>query len=258
MISINKNKSIGKVLYIVEGVKTEPYLLDHIFGEIFDYQVETALRGRNYRKYRSKDNPLSRVFVINTEQSNTKYINDPNDYLDNLFVELITKHQFDVDNSAIYYLFDRDDHSNNNPSLIEELIKKLINARSNPGFDRQGMLLLSYPSVESFTLSNFVVNSINQSFDTGKELKRYLNTNKINQKSINEESLQFAVSELIRSLQIINNCKYNLDDFSQCNKDVFDFEEDYKKNSNVYKALSLLTISLLDLGLIEISESPIK
>ncbi len=30
-IRLNKGKSIGKVLYIVEGGKTEPYLLHRIF-----------------------------------------------------------------------------------------------------------------------------------------------------------------------------------------------------------------------------------
>ena len=42
-IGLNKNKSIGKVLFIVEGAKTEPYLLGKIFTEVFDYQMEHLL-----------------------------------------------------------------------------------------------------------------------------------------------------------------------------------------------------------------------
>lgn len=253
-ISINKNKSIGKVLYIVEGVKTKPFLLDHIFGKLFNYQVEMSLREKDYRKYRSKDNPLSRVFVINTEQSNIKYINDPNDYLDELFTELITEYSFDVDNAAIYYLFDRDDHSNTDPVLIKQLLSKLINSRNNPGFDRQGMLLLSYPAIESFTLSNFTHDSFNNVFDIGKHLKQYLNDNKINHRKIDDDTLELAVKELMSALKQINGCKFDLDDLSECNNEVFDYEEAYKSQNDVYKALSLLTISLLDLGLVEISE----
>lgn len=40
-IRLNKEKSIGKVLFIVEGGKTEPYLLHRIFCNILDYQLET-------------------------------------------------------------------------------------------------------------------------------------------------------------------------------------------------------------------------
>lgn len=251
-ININKGKSIGRVLYIVEGSKTEPLLLDHIFGKLFGYQIETSLRGKSYRKYRPKDNPFSRVFVINSEQSNIGYIDDPNDYLDALFTELITEYDFDVDNAAIYYLFDRDDKSNVDMEFIKELISKLINSRSNPGNERQGMLLLSYPSIESFTLSNFKKSSINIEFDTGKHLKQYLDANKINHSRIDEKTLKSAVNELIDALQLINECKYDLDDISECSNSVFDYEESYKQQNNVYRALSLLTISLLDLGLIEI------
>ena len=253
-ISINKSKSIGKVLYIVEGSKTEPFLLDHIFGKLLGYQIEMSLRGKNYRKYRAKDNPLSRVFVINSEQSNIMYINDPNDYLDDLFAELITEYDFDVDNSAIYYLFDRDDQSNTDTEFIKELITKLINSRSNPGYERQGMLLLSYPSVESFTLSNFMKSSINIECDTGKHFKQYLEANKINHRRIDENTLIFAVNELIDALKLINECKYDLDDISECSNSVFEYEESYKQENDVYRALSLLTISLLDLGLIDICE----
>lgn len=253
-ININKSKSIGKVLYIVEGSKTEPFLLDHIFGKLFGYQIEMSLREKSYRKYRAKDNPLSRVFVINSEQSNIRYINEPNDYLDALFIELITEYDFDVDNAAIYYLFDRDDHSNNDTELIKGLIAKLKNSRSNPGYERQGMLLLSYPSVESFTLSNFMKSSFNKEFDTGKHLKQYLDANKINHRRIDEETLIIAANELIDALQLINECRYDLDDISECSNNIFDYEESYKRQNDVYKALSLLIISLLDLGLIEICE----
>lgn len=79
-IRLNKNKSIGKVLYVVEGGKTEPYLLHRIFCRIMDYQLETILRNKVYRKYNSKENATSQVFVINAEESNIKYIDKDNDF----------------------------------------------------------------------------------------------------------------------------------------------------------------------------------
>ena len=88
-IRINKEKSIGKVLFIVEGSKTEPYLLWRIFAKVFDYQVETILRSHPYQKFNSKVNPTSQIFVINTETSNIKTIAKDNDFLNNLFELLI-------------------------------------------------------------------------------------------------------------------------------------------------------------------------
>lgn len=47
-VRINKEKSIGKVLYIVEGNKTEALILYYIFCKIYDYQFESILRGKGY------------------------------------------------------------------------------------------------------------------------------------------------------------------------------------------------------------------
>ena len=60
-----------------------------------------------------------------------------------------------------------------------------------------------------------------------------------------------TVSGLLKALDEINDCKYDLDDFSQCNEDVFEYEEKIKKESDTYKCLSLFVICLIDLGLIE-------
>lgn len=38
-ISLNRNKSIGKVVFIVEGDKKEHTLLAHIFRNILDYSI---------------------------------------------------------------------------------------------------------------------------------------------------------------------------------------------------------------------------
>ena len=82
-VCINKNKSIGKVLFIVEGGRTEPYILHRIFITIFDYQVETKLRGKPYHKYNSKENATSQVFVVNAEESNIVNIKKDNQFLNN-------------------------------------------------------------------------------------------------------------------------------------------------------------------------------
>lgn len=253
-IKLNKDKNIGKVLFIVEGSKTEFYLLSKIFNKVFDYQYETIKRALPYEKYNAKINPLSRVFVINTENSNIKSIDKDNKFLDKLFEELIINYDFSIDNAAIYYIFDRDHQSNNDVRFIENMLGLLKNSRDNEGFERQGLLLLSYPSLESFIFSNFVNDSFDNCIENGNKLKEYLNNLNINQSKINEKTLMFSVNELIKSLRKMDIFSYDLDDFGNTNKEVFIKQEEFFKLNNEYRILSLLSIALLDLGLITIEE----
>ncbi len=252
-IALNKNKSIGKVLYIVEGGKTEPYILHKLFTQVFDYQVEMIIRDKGYHKYNSKENSTSQVFVINAEESNIKNIDKNNAFLDNLFRELIEKYDFDIDNSAIFYLFDRDNQSNTDAQMIERLISSLTNSRENRHYLRQGLLLLSYPSIESFTLSNFHNNSFSERFKLGDDLKGYLHSQNINHQNITEQTLISAANELFNAFSNMNIVDYDIDNFENCNMDIFHYEELAFSKEELYHALSLVCISLIDLGLIEIS-----
>ena len=251
-INLNKNKSIGKVLYIVEGPRTEKFLLRKIFTGIFDYQFEAITRSHPYQIFNRKDNPYSKVFVINAAESNIKNIKKNDEFLNNLFAELIENYDFDIDNAAIYYLFDRDVESNTDPVFIKELLNTLTNSRENDNNYRQGILLLSYPSVESFTLSCFDKNSFSLKIKLGSELKQYLESNKYNQSKIDETKLQLAVNNLVDSLLSINDGNFNVDDFKELNVKIFDLEESAYSKEEMYNCLSLLAISLIDLGLVEI------
>ena len=224
-IRLNKNKSIGKVLFIVEGGRTEPYILKKIFTKIFDYQLETILREKGYDKYNSKENATSQVFVVNAEESNIKNIEKDNQFLNNLFADLIENYDFDIDNAAIYYLFDRDSKSNTNIKFIEDMVSVLVNARDNEGYDRQGMLLLSYPAIESFTISNFAENCFDISFDTGNDVKRYAHEMNFNHQKISANTLLAATGELLSALRKIEQKDFDIDSFGETSKKVFDYEE---------------------------------
>lgn len=251
-INLNKDKSIGKVLYIVEGPKTEKFLLRKIFTDIFDYQFEAKTRSHPYQIFNKKDNPYSKVFVINAAQSNIKNIKKDDEFLNNLFIELIENYDFDIDNAAIYYLFDRDAESNTDAVFIKELLNTLTNSRENDNNYRQGFLLLSYPAIESFTLSCFEKNSFSLKIKLGSELKQYLDSKKINQSRITDVNLELAADNLVDSLISINNDNFNVDDFKELNIKIFDLEEKLYAKESVYNCLSLLAISLIDLGLIDI------
>ncbi len=273
-INLNKDINIGKVLFVVEGQSTEFTLLDRVLVRLFDFQIDAYKRPHNlqkgeipdfhrfeYRWYRPKSGKevKGRICVTNTNSSNISSINS-DEYLDSLFSALISDDQNDITNLKqlqIYYLFDRDPESNTNVSLIENLMNKLVNSRKNDEI-MQGLLLLSYPAVESFTLSHFESDTLKLQFPTeksqGEKIKNYLQRKGINQDNINDNTLIHAMQELFLSLNIINGCQYNLDDFGQCNKDVFAYEEEQKRQPNLYNALSLIGIALLDLGLVEITE----
>ncbi|MGL5576141.1 MAG: hypothetical protein ACRDCW_11420 [Sarcina sp.] len=254
-ISLNKNKSIGQVVFIVEGQKTEPNILRNIFTNIFDYQYETSIRGKKYKQYNNKENPFSRVIVINAEESNLRFINKGNEYLDNLFLVLINEYALDITNSAIYYIFDRDCDSNTDYNLILDLLKKLRNSRDNDDYEMQGLLLLSYPAVESFVLSNFDENGNEKLFSQGYELKRYLHENKYNYQKINEKTLIHAVKQLHYVFDEIGINEYDLDNFYDTNIEIFNFQEKFYNENKKYKALSLILIALIDLQLIDIERS---
>ena len=64
----------------------------------------------------------------------------------------------------------------------------------------------------------------------------------------------FSVNELIKSLRKMDIFSYDLDDFGNTNKEVFIKQEEFFKLNNEYRILSLLSIALLDLGLITIEE----
>ncbi|WFR63304.1 hypothetical protein P9222_02560 [Paenibacillus amylolyticus] len=254
MIKINKDKNIGKVLLIVEGESTEFYLLHKIFTRIFSYQYEKMDRMMKYKKYNEQDGITSSIFVINARESAISTIVSQDEFLDEMFEKLIVEYKFPVDRAAIFYVFDRDVKSNTDPVLIRNLLRSLSSSRDSNDFDRQGLLLLSYPCIESFVASNFIEDTIQLSFETGKELKQHLDSLKINQSKITEESLLKAISEMMGAMEHVGVTEYSLDHFSDTNLFIFNQQEEHYLMNQGYKLMSLLCIILLDLGLVDIDE----
>ena len=251
-IKLNKNKRIGKVLFIVEGERTEFLILRRIFTTIFDYQLETEKRNSKYNIYNKKDNPLSSIFVVNSKQSQIDSLNDY-EHLEKLYVKLQDEYKFPVDNASIYYIFDRDIETNN-LETIKDLAKKLNNSKESDTYDIPGLLLLSYPALESFVVSSFKQDSFDIEFRLGADVKVYAHENHYNHQNISEETLRFAVDEMYKGLTKLNAHNYDLDDFTETNKIIIDTQEEYFNQNNAYKLLSLLCIALIDLGLIEVQD----
>ena len=138
------------------------------------------------------------------------------------------------------------------------MISKFSNSRT-PSIENKfdpigGMLLLSYPAIETFIISNFEKEMIkfSERFDFEKnKLKRYINDKKYDDSKLNEKSIENAFKEMINSLSYIKIDKINLDDISDFNKEIFEYEITSKRQY----MLSLLLISFIDLGIIEMDST---
>jgi len=254
-MKINKEKSVGRVLFIVEGGKTEFTLLRRIFCNVLGYEyIEKRRDEANF--FRSRNINTSKIAVINTEESNISDICDENCYLDNLFETLISDYDFPVDKAAIYYIFDRDPMSNVDVTLIRKLISQLKNAYENENSLRGGLLLLSYPCIESYIVANFIDNTHLMEFSIGDQLKAYLPTQntQIQYNKITEDTILKASNEMMKYIET-EQIVFDIDNMGQTNLDVFDKQEAKYSQSNTYKLVSLLSAAFIDLGIIEVEDT---
>lgn len=245
-----KNKRIGKILFIVEGSKHEFSLIKKIFEDLLGYKrIEKKRTKTTY--YESQADSHSIVAVINTKTSNISSINET-EYLDTIFLELLERYDFDVNNAAIYYLFDRDPKSNVDSKLILSLIKTLRNSRENEDNLLGGMLILSYPSIESYEVSNFQDASYLLSAEIGDDVKKYIvnNTKSISINKLSDQSIIHACNELIH-YATEHKITFDFDDFSNANEKIFFEEEQYYQKNHSYFLLSMMSCVLLDLGILK-------
>lgn len=251
-MELMKNKRVGKVLLIVEGGKHEFNLLKKIFVDVLGYTQIEKRRTKDAGYYVRKGDSHSVVVVINTKTSNIASIHEQ-EYLDNIYEQLIEKYDFDVNNAAIYYLFDRDPKSNTDVQLIRNLIQILKNSRENENYIQGGMLILSYPAIEAYEISNFIEESFEMDAKLGIDLKQYINCNAkvISMNKINEESIAHAGKELMNYLNK-QKIDLNLDDFANTNELVFEKEEQYMKENDAFQLISMFSCVLMDLGLLTI------
>ncbi len=70
-------------------------------------------------------------------------------------------------------------------------------------------------------------------------------------KNINDKTLLLAVENMHRSLLNYNIREYDPSNFKQINTKVYKKEEECYKNNKYFEALSLISVMLIDLGIIE-------
>lgn len=254
-IRLNKNRRIGTVIFVVEGNKTEVNLLKKIFSEILDYTFVSENRDGKRMKFKNRHDKYSVIYVFNSENSNIKSID--NEELEETLSEEIRRlydENFSIANSAIFYIFDRDLKSNR-IEVVEQMIEKYTSSRESTGYGLQGLLLLSYPAVEAYICECLVEKYYKHDFLLGITLKRYLQNRQIKLEDIKERNVIRAVKSMHKTLNHIGVDSYDIDNFYDANKSILDIQERYVSDKGDYKILSLISIALIDLGIIEVIEN---
>lgn len=265
MIKINKDKRIGDVIFILEGESTEFDILKHIFTRIFNYNYVAKKRINNpftnIEKYQGLDG--SRIVMVNSVNSTLKsiihmekYINTGeiifDEYVDETIYEIQREFNISIDKATTFYIFDRDPKTNTETE-IKTMLDILKNPYENDNNIEGGMLLLSYPSFESFIISNFEQGNYRNAYYLGQELKPYKNIQGYMTNKINEATLKNAVEEFFgyierEKINLVFN--ENEDNLCEVNLSINEKQELFCEVNNKYQVFSLFVECLLYLGLV--------
>ena len=253
-VTLNKNKNIGKVVFIVEGDKKEHSLLSYVFKEILDYSIVDVKRDKNpYEKYISKQNPESRIFVVSSMNSNIASAGETGkEFLDRVFSTLFIEYSLDITNAAVYYIFDRDNESN---LFIEteKLTKILKNSRDNE-YESNGLLLLSYPCIEAY-IKTCIDDCPCEMVETPKSLKSIVASAEYQYSKLCDSSLICSCINMLFGIEKLCGrtlTESDLDDFAEIGCKVLSEENDFYLTQKQYMILSLLSVAFIDLGIISV------
>ena len=249
-LKINKEKNIGQVIYIFEGEEIESKLFNHIFGTFLDYSVISLDKANNEFLYTSKTNKYSKVFLIPSKRSQAVSIEDDKQYFDELYKMLAIKHGLDVENCAVYYIYDRD-RNNNGFKDLNRIVSKYENSRDNNN-EMNGLVLLSYPSVEAYLMTAY------------NDLERIGNAQFAKMHcaaegyycidNLEDEHIKNCVANMLNTIENIINNTFDINEiehFSNINTKILEYEEALYRDDTTYYILSLISISLIDLGIIQ-------
>ena len=250
-MKLNPNKRIGRVLYLVEGDVDEVAILERLFNKILKYT--TVSFDKRTKKVKCLVNPndkYSKVFIVPMEYSAITRIETSSVYVDGIY-QLLKKYDLNKDESAKYLLFDRDEKSN--PSDVFKHLFGVFRNSFDNNLDINGLLLISYPCVQSFICECFGDES---QFSSSQMMKNYSYI--FNVDNIDKNKIMTAAELMVKNiLNIINKTCFDmncLDDMEETNNSILDYEDNYFKKNNTYKTLSLLLISFIDLGIIELDD----
>lgn len=248
-LKINKNKTIGKVIIVVEGQSEEFKLLKHIFVNVLNYNYISIRRGKKeIERFISRENDNCTIIIVNTSSSSIKTIMEDTNYKDKLYELVKKEYNESLKNIPVYIIWDRDNLSNTKKDILKN-INTFSSALDNE-YDMNGLLLLSYPCVEAYELSNFDNQLWKKTFENSLSAKTKMKSIIPSIHDINEKTLLRAVANMNKTLNMYRVTQYDPSYFKDINLKVFSFEEKKYHLEKLYDALSLISIMFLDLGII--------
>lgn len=252
-MKINIQKRIGEVVIVTEGDNPEFEIIKGIFHDFLEYNI--ILKKRNNKdivEFQGHDVD-SRIILLNAPTNNINSLQDINEFYDFLYNEVSKKFDLDLINDATYIIFDRD-RKNNRYGVVKKLINVFTESQ-NDSEEQNGLLLLSYPSIEAFQISMFEDNSFNNTFGLGNEAKEYVKAKAYELNCFNEDTIKHSTNEFLKYLfkEKIINCEnevvYCMGDIGQA---ILEKQTKKMQKNQVYNCVSQLVQILLDLGIVEL------
>ncbi len=250
-MKINKQKRIGEVIFFVEGENPEFEIIEKIFNQFLGYEVIESKRSNKQIKELIGHDKNSKVILLNTPTNNINSLEDEKEFYDYIFKEYVLSLNIDTINSPIYFIFDRDP-KNNRKGLVEKLLCKLTSSQ-NDTEEQNGLLILSYPSLESFVISLHEQDSYMIKKQLGKEAKDYvlLQNYKI---EINEKTLKtsiMAFAEFLKKEHLIEEFCDIVNKIEEIGINIFKMQDKLYSKERLFYCVSQLMEILLDLQIVE-------
>lgn len=251
-MKINKNKRIGEIVIIVEGSVTEFNYIEEIFHSYLGYHVISHSRKDESVKILKGHDEYSKVFIINAPTNDIVSIKNNIDFENYIYKELNKLPILTIANNQTYIVFDRDP-KNNKYGVVKKLISKYKDSLTNDE-TINGLLLLSYPALESFLISLKEKNSFNLKMKFGKDLKEYIKLKGYSIENLDDDKITNAYNNLLNFLvkkEIINEDSeiYN---FNKIGLSILELEQELYKLENVFYCVSQIIEILIDLQIIEL------
>ncbi|MEI6285931.1 MAG: hypothetical protein WCP79_05460 [Bacillota bacterium] len=250
-MKLSVDQRIGNVLFVVEGEQFEVQLLKHIFYTLLDYRTLTRRRrpASGFQTYQSQT-AHSTVYVISAPNSNVASVLSGKDYLDALYSTLYAEYSVNIDNLTTFFIFDRDNATNPQP-VIDNLLSILQNPQDNDECERGGLLLLSYPSIESYLLP--LCPAVGDGLMNANALKKHLRANRVQPSRISSDDLlgSYGVLENFITKHLGIDIESKLESYGhEVNKPLESYQSRQLATNGCYRFVSSLVFALRYLNVI--------
>lgn len=252
-MKLNKKKRIGEIIIIIEGDHPELEIIETIFHKILGYTIKVQTRHQEIVRELHGYDKNSIIKVISSPTSNLIDVVNINDFYDKMYSEIAVKLDLDLINNPVYILFDRDP-GNNRQSKVLKLLEKLKQSQTTSD-EQNGLLLLSYPSIESYIISMFESNSYHNEQRLGKDAKNLLDSKNYNINDAAESHLINSAKEFLNFLKANSLINENEDIFTNIESigiELFHFQTKKYSKTRLFNCVSQFVEILIDLRILDI------